>query len=208
MIKKVIGMTLLVGLVGVLVVGAVNRTLAKTDEPLGLESRYRRGQQEFTPQVVSEEEPCAETGNLQQEARGKGFGQGLDRSTQTESRFGSGRGGYGKQSRPGGGNFNNGQTGIKTWVTLEGTVQQADALALVVNLNDGGGQVEILNRAWGYAQSAGFSAEVGDSVRITGFYDQEGKFEAKLIKNLASGQSVTLRDEGGRPMWAGRGRWG
>jgi len=208
MIKKVIGWTLLVVLVDVLVVGAMNRTLAKTDEPLGLESGNRRGQQKFTAQVESEQEPCNETGNLQGEARGKGLGQGLNQSLQAEAASRSGGGGYGNQGKAGGENFSKERAEVKTWVTLEGTIQRADATALIVNLNDEAGLVEILNRAWAYAQSAGFSAEVGDMVRITGFYDQEGKFEARLIENLTSGQSVTLRDEGGRPMWAGRGRWG
>jgi hypothetical protein len=51
----------------------------------------------------------------------------------------------------------------------------------------------------------GFALKVGDEVTIAGFYEDD-EFKAGTIENLTTGQTITLRNETGRPMWAGRGR--
>ena len=48
-------------------------------------------------------------------------------------------------------------------------------------------------------------AQAGDSVSLTGFYE-DGDFEVGQIDDQTTGQTVSLRDESGRPLWAGRGR--
>ena len=80
-----------------------------------------------------------------------------------------------------------------------------DADRLATQTTDGR-PVEVTNRAWWYAQSQGFAATAGDVISLAGFYDGD-RFEAASITNTTTGAEVTLRDETGRPMWAGRGDW-
>jgi hypothetical protein len=70
-----------------------------------------------------------------------------------------------------------------------------------------GGQVTVENRPWLFAQEQGFSAQVGDQVTLTGFYEGD-EFEVGQITDSTNGKAVRLRDESGRPGWAGRGRRG
>ena len=39
---------------------------------------------------------------------------------------------------------------------------------------------------------------------MTGFYE-DGEFKAGTVENLTTGETIILRDETGRPMWAGAG---
>jgi hypothetical protein len=52
----------------------------------------------------------------------------------------------------------------------------------------------------------GFVLEVGDEVMVIGFYE-DGEFKAGSVENLSTGRTIVLRDETGRPMWAGGGRF-
>jgi hypothetical protein len=55
-------------------------------------------------------------------------------------------------------------------------------------------------------EDAEFVLTVGDEVTVYG-YDEDGEFKAGVVENLTSGASIILREESGRPMWAGwRGR--
>lgn len=144
MVKKVVWGLVVVGLVGILVAGAVVRTAAKTGEGA--------------------------------EAPGRGGGQG---------------GGTGEAQ-------------VDEWLTLTGRVVSADADALVVQTATGE-QVVVENRPWSFAQELGFAAAAGDELTVTGFYE-EGSLEVGKIANQHTGQQVQLREESGRPLWAGRGR--
>ncbi len=94
-----------------------------------------------------------------------------------------------------------GQAQVHNWSQLEGTVVNVDSDELAVELADGE-EVVITGRAWWFAQEEGFSAETGDEVTLIGF--QEGdEFEAGQIQNHTTGQSVSIRDLSGRPLWAG-----
>jgi hypothetical protein len=53
---------------------------------------------------------------------------------------------------------------------------------------------------------AGFSAEISDSIALNGFYETADKFEVLFIENLTKGIEVQIREESGRPLWAGNGR--
>ena len=163
MLKKIVLAVVLIGLVGLLVLGAVNRTLAKTATDEGY-------------------------GNGQGNGNGNGGGSQGNGGSQT---YGDGTG--------------TGQAQVDEWLTLTGTVTAVDADLLAVDT--AGGEVLVENRGWWYAQEQGFAAQVGDQVTLTGFYENDA-FEVGQIDNLTTGQSVTLRDENGRPMWAGRGRRG
>jgi hypothetical protein len=58
-----------------------------------------------------------------------------------------------------------------------------------------------------YWESEGIALREGDQVEVVGFYEGD-VFEATRIDNLTTGLGATLRDETGRPLWAGRGRGG
>jgi hypothetical protein len=121
---------------------------------------------------------------------------------------GAGQAVYGSAGRtdaPGDGT-GTGQAQVDEWLTLQGTVTSVDADTLAVQ-TDGGEQVTVDNRAWWFAQDQGFTAQAGDRVTLTGFYE-DGDFEVGQIDDLTTGQTVSLRDNSGRPLWAGRGRRG
>jgi hypothetical protein len=125
------------------------------------------------------------------------------------------RGGYGGQGREDAPAISStGQANVEEWLTLQGTVMSVDADTLVME-TDNGEQVSVENRAWWFAQEQGFSAQVGDQVTLVGFYEgddpstgSELRFEVGRIDDVTQGQTVLVRDENGRPLWAGRGRRG
>jgi hypothetical protein len=164
MFKKIIVGALIIGLIGILVIGAINRTNSKT-------------------------------GNT--EARGQGRGRGNEVTTYAIN-GGQGQGGYGQ------GRGSAGQAQVVEGLTLQGTVVSVDNTTLLVRTSSGE-QVTVENRPWQYALGANFSAQVGDQVTLTGYY-QSGVFEVSQMNNLTNGKSVVLRDATGRPGWAGRGQ--
>lgn len=99
-----------------------------------------------------------------------------------------------------------GQAQVDEWLTLEGVASDVNGLTLVVTAGDGQ-EVVLDGRAWRYLLEQGFQIATGDRVRLVGFYEN-GRFEAGEIVNLGTGQDVLVRDENGRPLWAGRGRGG
>jgi hypothetical protein len=179
MFKKIIVGTLILGLVGVLVIGAINRTNTKAGDTL---------------------------------ARGQGRGRGNEVTTYTTN-GGQGQGGY-PQDAPNGrgqgrGNgsvdqLSAGQAQVVEGLTLSGTVVSVDNSTLLVRTSSGE-QVIVENRPWQYALGANFSAQVGDQVTLTGYY-QSGVFQVSQMNNLTNGKSVVLRDATGRPGWSGRGQ--
>jgi hypothetical protein len=107
-----------------------------------------------------------------------------------------------------------GQAQVDEWVTLKGTVMSVDSAELVVQMTDG---QEILmdGRPWQFTQEQGFSAQVGDQVTLIGFYEDVDasagsghSFEVGQISNASNGQVVIIREDSGRPLWAGGGRRG
>jgi hypothetical protein len=172
MFKKIIVGTLILGLVGILVIGALNRTNSNTGST---------------------------------EGRGQGRGRSNEATTYTTS-GGRGQGGY-SQDNPSGRGQGRGQAVQAQAVeglTLQGTVVSVDSTTLLVQTVSGE-QVTVENRPWQYALGANFSAQVGDQVTLTGYY-QSGVFEVSQINNLTNGKSVALRDATGQPGWSGRGQ--
>jgi hypothetical protein len=170
MLKKIVVGTVLVGLIGILVLGGINRTLDKTG------------------QVA--------------EAQGQGFGR--DRA-QGES---NGRGGYGQGGERNGTNerqYPNSQDAPEEWVMLEGTVVQtpAEGEELVIAI-DGSKEVKV-GTGPSYMAALGFTLQIGEMVQVQGYWE-DSEFRAAQITRLADGETITLRDEVGRPAWAGRGR--
>ena len=176
MTKKVILGVLLVGLIGVLVAGAIIRTVDKT-------------------------------GNVA-EARGQGQGHGtLEVAGQGA---GGARAGIAAGSDAGTAALpvapGVGQAKVDEWLTLEGVATSVDADTLIVKMDDGQ-EVTVENRPWWFAQEQGFAAQAGDRVRLVGFYE-DGTFEVGQIADSTNGMAVQIREESGRPLWAGRGRRG
>jgi hypothetical protein len=177
MLKKIVLGALFIALIGVLVAGAVIRTMERTGRVA--------------------------------EAQGYGHGRNNDEASEYKvSGSGQGRGGYGRQGSEDtpGNQTGTGQADVEGWLTLQGTIVSVDPNTLVVQM-DSSQQVAVENRAWWFAQEQGFSAQVGDQVTLIGFYDGD-HFEVGRIDNATNSQSVCLRDENCRPLWAGRGRRG
>ncbi|MGC9520683.1 MAG: hypothetical protein ACP5HG_02220 [Anaerolineae bacterium] len=87
------------------------------------------------------------------------------------------------------------------WETIEGIVLESDN-ELTVDTSSGSIVVGLGQQF--YRDEMGFTVGEGDSVRVSGFYE-DGEFKAGTVENLTTGDTITLRDETGRPMWAGRG---
>ena len=95
---------------------------------------------------------------------------------------------------------------MEAWLALEGTVTSVDRSALLVQ-TAGGGEIVVQGRPWSFAQQLGFWAEAGDEVMLLGFYEGD-EFEVGQIDDQTTGQTVVIREVGGRPLWAGGGRRG
>lgn len=128
---------------------------------------------------------------------------GGGRNAQAVSRGNSGS--AGSALAPGDGTAT-GQAEVDAWLSIEGTVTSVDADALVL-ATTAGEEIVVENRPWWFAQDIGFTAQPGDQVSLVGFYENDA-FEAGQIGNLSSGQTVSIREESGRPRWAGGGRRG
>jgi hypothetical protein len=57
----------------------------------------------------------------------------------------------------------------------------------------------------GYLEDQGLMLQAGESVQVQGYWE-DGEFKAAQVTRLHDGQTVTLRDEVGRPAWAGSSR--
>lgn len=215
MIKKIILGTLFAGMIGFLIFGAVNRTLAKTTDtrtqtngggnywsaengeldresqssPLEKNQQLNRSENEplyRNQKDHSESDLDSRNGyNRSETNRGLGNGQGWDDG-----------------ERPG---IPNPQATAGEWAEYQGTVLIADLVMVLVETADGY-QIEIEGRAWSYAQEMGFSTALGNQLIVIGFYEDD-EFKIASIEDLTTGQSIVTRDQNGRPGWAGNG-WG
>jgi hypothetical protein len=88
-----------------------------------------------------------------------------------------------------------------------GDVVSVDTNVWMIQL-DNGFAVEFEGRMLSYLIQQGFSANIGDSLVLTGFYEVE-RFEIGQVYNTSSGAEMFVRDDSGHPLWAGtgRGKW-
>jgi hypothetical protein len=87
---------------------------------------------------------------------------------------------------------------------LAGTITE---VGVDVTIQSDTGMVVVgLGPEW-YREDTTFTLAEGDEVAVTGFYE-DGEFKAATIENVSTGATLDLRDETGRPLWAGRGRNG
>jgi hypothetical protein len=142
-------------------------------------------------------------------------GYGFQGGEREQGKAGSGRGGNGSSGGKGVGQGRQGGADdlgegiadhpVESWLTLNGRVTELTGDELTLETDDGLVTMH-LGPDW-YWESEGITLHDGDEVDVTGFYEGDA-FEVAEIKNLDSGEVVSLRDETGRPRWAGRGRVG
>ncbi len=134
-------------------------------------------------------------------AQGQGQGTGGSGARGVNGAGGQG-GGIGNSSVNGQGEplAENPQT---SWETVTGEIIELDS-EMLVQTEDGDEILIGLGQSW-YRDEAGFALTVGDEVSVAGFYE-DGEFKAGVVENLSTGETLTLRDASGRPMWAGRGQ--
>lgn len=92
-----------------------------------------------------------------------------------------------------------------SWQTIEGTV--VETVELVIETMDGE-SVQVGLGPSSYRENQGFVLNVGDTVRVSGYWESEqaDEFKAIQVENLSTGTQITLRDGSGRPLWAGQGQ--
>lgn len=191
MIKKIITGTLLAILIGGLVYGAWYRTTAKAANEAGRTTAERRGQESN----VTEEHSTTQSSTASQQGAGyRGGGNAQGNAAATGNAVAS----PGNEPSP--------QAEVTELVNLAGSVTSVSA-DLVTIAVAGQAPVELSGRSLTFATEQGFVIQPGDSLQLTGFYE-ESDFEIQAIQNLTTGQALALREESGRPLWAGGGRRG
>lgn len=180
MLKKIVLGTLFVGLIGVLIYGAILRTNAKTSsgggEGAGSGNGLGRGRAATTADTQV-------TYN-----RGQSQGQGRNQTAQPVDGTGQGQMPTSQGER------------VTAWQSVEGTVISVGTQAMVVELVDGR-QILVEGQPWLYVQSQVFSPQTGDRVSIKVF-EEDNELKPGQIDNLSNGETITLRFEDGQPMWA------
>ncbi|MBI9044739.1 MAG: hypothetical protein JEZ06_09650 [Anaerolineaceae bacterium] len=196
MFKKIIAISSLILFSGFLIFGAINRTVNK-------DLLDNLGQ----PNSTFENEARG-NGRSQQEKEDSILGSIFNNMTEDNNP----RNGNGNPSRD---NVNDGNLLNRSeqdpayletiqWITMETTIMRIDP-GLLVLLTSEGTEMEVFGRPLSFALESGFSANPGEKLLLTGFYDHE-IFEIGNIENLSSTQIIPIRDEYGRPLWSGRGR--
>jgi len=183
MFKKILKWTIYVGVVGLLIFGAVIRTKAKAE------------QEANQPQMRLENKSSASLG---QGTGGNGWARDGE-EINPRSGQGSGSTASSSASRE---ELNLAAEEEHDWVSLDGVVVSLDAESLWID-TDEDENLEITGRAWRYILELGFELEVGDRVELEGFYE-EGEFEVSYLVDLTSEDSLKIREDSGRPMWSGR----
>lgn len=88
------------------------------------------------------------------------------------------------------------------WETIQGVVIATEPELL---LRTDAGEVHIgMGPSFYWQDEAGFSAEVGDTISVFGYYEDD-EFKAGEVRNLTTNAQVMLREMSGRPAWSGRG---
>lgn len=193
MIKKIFTGVLLAGVFGLLVLGAVNRTLAKTNqEPLNLsESQEDRNNTGNVTSFGGGNGRNETSSNLEYRSGKYSSNIGLDQNSRTDS-YADGGSGVGLAT-------------VQSWedpITVTLTSITPDVWTVS---NNEGFVHEIEGRTLRFMLENGFTAEVGDEWVLVGFYEAD-KFELGEITNNTSLQELSIRDEYGRPLWSGRWR--
>ncbi len=210
-------------MVGALAVGAVNRTVAKSADTNNTEQRgagWARTQEDGTVLAANGEGRGRRNQATAEETHVAGQG-GQRQREPLNTQQGDGRNSQAAGSQGGNGGQSQGQAGSPQgepqvlaatedhqWIIVSGVVSSIDDTQMTVQTESG--EIVIADRPWSFALEAGFTAQVGDQVTAAGLYEGE-TFEAGQLTN--GDLVVSIREESGRPLWAGgrgggRGRTG
>lgn len=196
MFKKILLGSLLVGLIAVLVAGAVIRTNARTENSAaGVNGA--RGRTVETARV----------GNENSGEQGQRGGRWTQAEQTEPGATGDGRGGFGQgsgQAAPNTAQAPQPDAAAAGWQTVTGTVISVASDLVEIETPDGA-VITFEGQPLNYALSQGLILKLDDAVALSGF-DEDGEFKIGQVTNLDTGASVALRDASGRPGWAGAGR--
>lgn len=197
MLQKIIVGTLVAALSGVLIVGAINRTEAKSEQ-VAREQEVNSGrmareedrepiQQNQGQQGQGYRAAYAETDMLERESRGGGQGRfsEVTNGSQPEDAI---RGGKGSAA-------------VDEWLEVVGTVVSLNEEELVLQLQDGQEMV-VECKSWTFALELGFTTDIGHELKLYGFYEGD-EFEIGGFEDLTTQLLTMVREESGRPFWAG-----
>lgn len=209
MLKKILVVGFVLIMIGSVVAGALALFAPSEQARAHIETEARgagRGQgrgvqsaQESTPQ---EGLGRGLGGNGQGGRQGQGSGQGLGGNGQGDQQGqGSGQGLSEQQGQGQGSEYRTQTTPIEG-ETIKGVVLETAELVIETAAGE---QIQIGLGPSFYREAQGFVLEVGDSVQVTGYWEDD-EFKAALVENLDTTQRIVLRDADGRPMWAGQGR--
>jgi hypothetical protein len=202
MIAKIVKIGI-VGLLAAALVGGSAYIVLRPSEAQVLQEKGGRGQEQAS-------EPGgkgygAENDQGQNAGGGNGQGNGVANASGNSAGLGNGNG-----QGAGGGKGNSEESkgsgegyAATEWLTVSGEVIALEGGEVTIQTADGELEVHLCPE-W-YWEAEGIALDPGDEVEVTGFYEGD-EFETARIENLTTGESVTLRDDSGRPMWAGRGR--
>jgi hypothetical protein len=115
---------------------------------------------------------------------------------------GGGRGGNNANASQAGTGIPDPQNGFQEWVTLSGIVSNYIPPNFTLLTSDGQ-SIEAQLGNLSYVTGLGLELQEGQQVSLTGYYDPSGSLAVGQITLADSGQTFDLRDELGRPMWAG-----
>ena len=204
MIKKIALGLIFTLITGVLIVGAANRTAAKTDQYNSAETVAQNGsgggQNRDSERLYS---------NQQEQ------GQGNGRLANTEATIENNQplGGQGQGNVDGNGQGNGAQKQdadrygnpeaptSHDMLTYQGIVLTAPAagVELVIDTADGALTVGTGPSYW---LESSILLAVGDEISIIGYWE-EGEFKASTITRSSDNLTVVLRTESGQPLWSG-----
>lgn len=88
------------------------------------------------------------------------------------------------------------------WLSVGGVVQSIDGSLMLLQA-ESGDVIEVTLGQSGYWEAQGMGLAAGDAVVVEGFYEDEDTLSALSLSLVSTGQTVVLRDDSGRPMWAG-----
>ena len=178
MLKKIILGVVFVGLIAFLVIGAINRTSDKTNDTVEAAGRGRGSAERVSNQNVNYQEP---------QANGRGQGNQGERQT----------GEFERQ-------YPNYSEAPSEWMTYEGTVSQLPAPGVDLQIETGEGELTVGTGPQDLAEQ-GFELQLGEAIQVYGYWD-DGELKAAQLTKVATNQTVTLRDDMGRPSWSGAGQ--
>jgi hypothetical protein len=188
--KKIVLGTLFVGLIGILVAGGIIRTVDRTAK-VAEASELGRGRGQGNAVVESD---CDGEGGVHDSASQAGSGQS-----------GQGRGGGAQGASSAERKYPNYETAPEDWVTYDGTVVQAPAGGEELVIETATGEEITVGAGPGYMEMQGFALQAGEQVQVQGYWE-DNELKAAQVTRLRDGETITLRDQLGRPAWAGGGR--